>query len=174
MPKKSEEKKSKTAPKAARERKRSAPKATPGAEAEEKQRASVRRQTERYFDGVGRRKTAVARVKLFTRGERTVSVNGRTFDAYFPTEGLRALARAALARMNVEDKFRVAVAVRGGGPSAQAEAMRHATARALLKFNPEFRKRLKRAGYLTRDPRMVERKKPGLKKARRAPQWSKR
>lgn len=146
---------------------------SPGTPSEERQ-VSSRRQTDRYFDGVGRRKTAVARVKLFTRGNRAMSVNDRPLEAYFPTERLRALARAALSRMNVEDKFRVAAVIRGGGLSAQAEAMRHATARALLKFNPEFRKRLKRAGYLTRDPRMVERKKPGLKKARRAPQWSKR
>jgi len=84
------------------------------------------------------------------------------------------MALGALTRMNVEEKFRVEVKLEGGGKSAQAEAMRHGTARALLTFNPEFRKRLKRAGFLTRDPRMVERKKPGKKKARRAPQWSKR
>lgn len=130
--------------------------------------------TDRYFEGVGRRKTAIARVKLFTRGDRTITVNGRTVDGYFPTPTMREMAKAALTKMNVEDKFRVVTMIQGGGPSAQAEAMRHGTARALLLFNPEFRKRLKRAGFLTRDPRMVERKHPGKKKARRSPQWSKR
>lgn len=130
--------------------------------------------TERYFEGVGRRKTAVARVKLFTRGDRTIAVNGRSVEAYFPMQALREKAKAALAKMNVEDKFRVMVKISGGGIMSQAEAMRHGTARALLAFNPEFRKRLKRAGYLTRDARKVERKKPGKKKARRSPQWSKR
>jgi small subunit ribosomal protein S9 len=113
-------------------------------------------------------------VKLFTRGDRVITVNGRPFSVYFPTEPLREIAKAALTKMNVDGKFRVVVSVEGGGLHAQAEAMRHGTARALLQFNPDFRKRLKRAGYLTRDPRMVERKKPGRKKARRMPQWSKR
>ena len=103
-----------------------------------------------------------------------MTVNNRPIDSYFPTERHRLLAREALSRMNVEDKFRVVAVIRGGGISAQAEAMRHGSARALIVFNPEFRKRLKRVGYLTRDARRVERKKPGLKKARRAPQWSKR
>jgi len=84
------------------------------------------------------------------------------------------LASAALNRMKVMDKFRAVIRVSGGGLHSQAEAVRHATARALVEFNPDFRKRLKRAGFLTRDSRMVERKKYGLKKARRAPQWAKR
>lgn len=138
------------------------------------ERASARKTTERYFQGTGRRKTAVARVKLYTRGDRTMHVNGHELEAYFRTPALRDMAKAALRKMNVEDKFRVAARVTGGGMSSQAEAMRHGTARALLIFNPEFRKRLKRAGFLTRDARIVERKKPGKKKARRAPQWSKR
>lgn len=130
--------------------------------------------SDRYFEGVGRRKTAVARVRLFTRGDKGITVNERSLSEYFKTTALQETARAALEKMNVVDKFRVQVKVSGGGVNGQAEAMRHGTARALLEFNPEFRKRLKRAGYLVRDPRMVERKKPGLKKARRAPQWSKR
>ncbi|MBI4133862.1 MAG: 30S ribosomal protein S9 [Candidatus Terrybacteria bacterium] len=144
----------------------------PQPEAETK--TSAARGTDRYFQGVGRRKTAVARVKLFTRGDRTMTVNGRTVERYFPTPTLRESAQAALMKMNVEEKFRLVAVIRGGGLSAQAEALRHGTARALLQFNPDFRKRLKRAGYLTRDPRMVERKKPGKKKARRSPQWAKR
>ena len=103
-----------------------------------------------------------------------MTVNGRTVERYFPTPALRESAQAALMKMNVEEKFRLVAVIRGGGLSAQAEALRHGTARALLQFNPDFRKRLKRAGYLTRDPRMVERKKPGKKKARRSPQWAKR
>lgn len=146
--------------------------AQPPLEAEAKTPAA--RGTDRYFQGVGRRKTAVARVKLFTRGDRTMTVNGRTVERYFPTPTLRELAQAALTKMNVEEKFRLVAVIRGGGLSAQAEALRHGTARALLEFNPDFRKRLKRAGYLTRDSRMVERKKPGKKKARRSPQWAKR
>jgi len=130
--------------------------------------------TERYYEGIGRRKTSVARVKLFTKGDRSMQVNGKTVDDYFSTPAQRLAAQAALQRMNVEEKFRVEVKVMGGGKSAQADAIRLGSARAMLEFNQEFRKRLKKAGYLTRDARKVERKKPGLKKARRAPQWSKR
>jgi len=129
---------------------------------------------ERFFEAVGRRKTAVARVRLFTKGDHAVTVNNRTFESYFPSPGLQDAALASLKKMKILDKFRVVVLVRGGGIHAQAEAMRHASARALVNFNPDFRKRLKRVGYLRRDARMVERKKYGLKKARRAPQWAKR
>lgn len=130
--------------------------------------------TDRYFEGIGRRKTAVARVRLYTKGDRTVTVNELPLDDYFVTPTQRLAAGAALEKMNVEEKFRVVVKVSGSGKSAQADAIRLGSARALLAFNEEFRKRLKKAGYLTRDARKVERKKPGLKKARRAPQWSKR
>lgn len=129
---------------------------------------------ERYFEAEGRRKTAVARTRLFTRGEKTFLVNEKPLEQYFPTFELQQIARASLEIMNCLDKFRVSAKVRGGGLHAQAEAIRHGIARALVLFNPDFRKRLKKAGFLKRDPRMRERKKFGLKRARRAPQWQKR
>lgn len=129
---------------------------------------------ERYWEALGRRKTAVARVRLFTRGDKGMWVNEKPYGVYFHTEDMRRTAEDALKKMKAQERFRVMVKANGGGLHAQAEAVRHGTARALTKFNPDFRKRLKRAGFLTRDPRMVERKKFGLKKARRAPQWAKR
>ena len=128
----------------------------------------------KYYEAVGRRKRAVARIRLFTRGDKDFSVNKRPFVEYFPTDELQNLAGGALKKMKVMDKFKISAIVRGGGASGQAEAVRHGISRALMKFNADFRKRLKRAGFLTRDPRETERKKFGLKKARRAPQWSKR
>ncbi len=128
----------------------------------------------RYFEAVGRRKTAVARVRLFTQGEKIILVNEKPYQNYFPTLDLQQTATASLTKMKAVDKFRVSVKVKGGGLHAQAEAIRHGIARALVEFNPDFRKRLRRVGYLTRDPRMRERKKFGLKRARRAPQWAKR
>lgn len=128
----------------------------------------------KYYESVGRRKRAVARIRLFTRGDKDFLVNKRPFVQYFPTDELQNLAGGALKKMKVMDKFRITAVVRGGGSSGQAEAVRHGISRALMKFNADFRKRLKRAGFLTRDPRETERKKFGLKKARRAPQWSKR
>ena len=128
----------------------------------------------KYLEGVGRRKTAVARVRLIPQGEKTFLVNGKSIDTYFPAIELQQTAKAALERMSCLDKFGISVKVRGGGFSAQAEAIRHGIARALVLFNPDFRKKLNKAGFLTRDPRMRERKKFGLKRARRAPQWSKR
>lgn len=135
---------------------------------------STGERTLRYYGAVGRRKRAVARVWLFTRGEKDFSVNSKPYIQYFSTEELRQVADGALRKMKVMDKFNVRALVRGGGIAGQAEAVRHGTARALLRFNPDFRKRLKRAGFLRRDPRKKERRKFGLKKARRAPQWSKR
>jgi len=134
---------------------------------------------EKYFEGIGRRKTAIARVRLFTlrssgEDEKIFLVNEKPIEKYFPTFELQQISKAALETMKCLDKFRVSVIVRGGGVKAQAEAIRHGTARALVLFNPDFRKRLKKAGYLKRDPRMRERKKFGLKRARRAPQWQKR
>jgi len=129
---------------------------------------------EKYFEAVGRRKTALARVRLFTRGEKAFLVKGKSLENYFPTSELREIAKAPLERMKCLDNFGVSAIVKGGGLHAQAEALRHAIARALVLFNPDFRKRLKQAGFLTRDPRMRERKKFGLKRARRAPQWQKR
>ena len=134
----------------------------------------VKSKPERYFEAEGRRKTAVARVRLFTKGEKTFLVNEKPLEQYFPTFELQKIAKASLETMKCLDKFRVSAKVKGGGLHAQAEAVRHGIARALVLFNPDFRKRLKAAGFLRRDPRMRERKKFGLKRARRAPQWQKR
>lgn len=129
---------------------------------------------ERYFEAVGRRKTAVARTRLFPKGKGEFIINGKPYQEYFPLPSHQEIAIAALKKMKCLDQFKTQVLVKGGGVSAQAEAVRHATARALVLFNPDFKKRLRKAGYLTRDPRMRERKKFGLKRARRAPQWQKR
>jgi len=128
----------------------------------------------RYYEGIGRRKTAVARVRIFTKGGKEFSINKKTLEEYFPTLELQTTAASSLETMKCLEKFKVSVIVRGGGLNAQAEAVRHGAARALMLFNPDFRKRLKKAGFLKRDSRMRERKKPGLKRARRAPQWKKR
>lgn len=129
---------------------------------------------EKYFEAEGRRKTAVARIRLFTQAEKLFLVNEKPLEHYFPIFELRQIAQASLEKMKCLDKFRVSARVQGGGLRAQAEAIRHGIARALVLFNPDFRKRLKAAGFLRRDPRMRERKKFGLKRARRAPQWQKR
>lgn len=142
----------------------------PSVEAEEKKLEKE----DIYYEAVGKRKTAVAIVRMWEKGKKEITVNDKKFEDYFPTLVLQKTARASLETMNCLDKFKVSVVARGGGLSAQSEAVRHGTARALEKFNPDFRKRLKKEGYLTRDSRMRERKKPGLKRARRAPQWSKR
>lgn len=129
---------------------------------------------ERYWMAVGRRKSAVARVRLLTRGEKGLWVNEKPVAVYFPTLHLQRIAEEGLDAMKSSDRFHAIANVMGGGLAAQAEAIRHGTARALVLFNPDFRKRLKREGFLTRDPRVKERKKFGLKGARRAPQWQKR
>ncbi|MBI5079296.1 30S ribosomal protein S9 [Candidatus Wolfebacteria bacterium] len=128
---------------------------------------------ERYFEAVGRRKTSVARVRLFTK-KTGIEINGRDLADYFPTRRFQNSASAPLEKMKISDKLGAVIKVSGGGMTGQAGAVCLGIARALLKFNPEFQKRLRRLGYLTRDSRMVERKKYGLKKARRAPQWKKR
>lgn len=125
-----------------------------------------------YTEAVGRRKTATARVRIIPSKQEKVLVNGKPTVEYFKTAMQEMTARAALAAAG--DKFDVSVRVHGGGMQAQAEAMRHAIARAISIYTPELRKDLKRKGYLKRDPRAKERKKFGLKAARRAPQWSKR
>lgn len=156
-------------PKAAKE-----PKETKVSKEEEASESKGDVRPDRYWEAVGRRKTAVARVRLFTRGDKGIWVNDKPYGVYFHTEEMRRTAEDALKKMKAQERFRVVVKANGGGLHAQAEAVRHGTARALTKFNQDFRKRLKRAGFLTRDSRMVERKKFGLKKARRAPQWAKR
>ena len=129
---------------------------------------------EEYFEAVGRRKTSTARVRLFTQGDKTIEVNGKSHKKYFDTRELQDIASAALDKMKALDKFKVTAKVKGGGVHSQAEAVRHGISRALVKFNVDFKKRLRRVGYLTRDSRARERKKFGLKRARRAPQWTKR
>lgn len=128
---------------------------------------------EHYFEAVGRRKTAVARVRLFTK-KTGIEINDKNISDYFPILRLQKTVEAPLEKMKIADKLGAVVKVRGGGIMAQAEAIQLGIARALIKFNSEFRKRLRRVDMLTRDSRMVERKKYGLKKARRAPQWKKR
>ena len=131
----------------------------------------------RYFEAVGRRKEATARVRLYTKSEGIkdgIEINGRSYKEYFPILEFQKIVEAPLEKMKVLGRFGVTVKVKGGGIRGQAEAIRLGIARALVKFNPEYKKRLRRAGYLTVDARKVERKKYGKKKARRAPQWQKR
>lgn len=128
---------------------------------------------DKYFEAVGRRKTAVARVRLFTKME-GIKINDKTLKAYFGVERFEKDVESPLEKMKIADKLGAIIKVKGGGPMAQAQAARLGIARALIEFNPVFQKRLRRLDLLTRDPRAVERKKPGLKKARRAPQWKKR
>jgi len=125
------------------------------------------------FTGTGRRKTAVARVRL-AAGSGKITVNGRPFESYFGTDGLRTVATQALAATESATKYDVRINVEGGGPSGQAGAIRHGIARALLKVDAALRPALKSAGYLTRDPRMRERKKYGQPGARKRFQYSKR
>jgi len=125
------------------------------------------------YRGTGKRKTSVARV-ILRPGEGTTWFNGRTIDDYFPRATHRALALAPLKTAGLEGQYDIRVRVHGGGPSGQAGAVRHGIARALIEANPELRVSLKREGFLTRDARIVERKKAGLHKARKAPQFSKR
>lgn len=125
------------------------------------------------FNGTGRRKESVARVRLVP-GDGRVVINDRDMDTYFGLETLKAIVKQPLVLTDTVNRYDVLVNVDGGGFTGQAGAIRHGIARALLKVDPELRSTLKKAGFLTRDPRMKERKKYGLKKARRAPQFSKR
>lgn len=125
------------------------------------------------YYGTGRRKVSVARVRLVA-GDGKITVNGRDIDDYFSLETLKAIIRQPLVLTDTLDRYDIYVNVHGGGFTGQAGAIRHGISRALLKADPELRPTLKRAGFLTRDSRMTERKKYGLKAARRAPQFSKR
>ena len=130
-------------------------------------------ETKPYFYGTGRRKNSVARVRVYN-GTGKITINGRDIDDYFGLETLKLIVRQPLAVAEVEGNFDLVVRVGGGGVSGQAGAIRHGLARALLQYDENLRPALKKAGFLTRDPRMKERKKYGLKAARRAPQFSKR
>jgi small subunit ribosomal protein S9 len=128
-----------------------------------------------YYYGTGRRKTAVARVRLYpTSGDGLIVVNGRNADEYFPRETLMQAVRSPLRILELGNRFSISVKVVGGGVSGQAGAVRHGIARALVRADEEFRPVLRKNGFLTRDPRMKERKKYGLKRARKAPQYTKR
>ena len=126
-----------------------------------------------YYYGTGRRKNAIARVRL-TEGYGKITINGKDIEEFFGMETLKVIARQPLTVTNTTSKYDVIVKVTGGGFTGQAGAIRHGIARALNEANVEFRPALKQNGFLTRDPRMKERKKYGLKKARKAPQFSKR
>ena len=128
----------------------------------------------KYFYGTGRRKSSVARVRVFDNGTGAITINSRDIDAYFGLETLKLLVRQPLNTTDLMGKVDLEVTVAGGGMSGQAGAIRHGLSRALVAMNPEYRAALKAAGFMTRDPRMKERKKYGLKAARRAPQFSKR
>ncbi|WP_201364547.1 30S ribosomal protein S9 [Dictyobacter formicarum] len=125
---------------------------------------------------MGRRKTAVARVRLFPGGDGSITINGKTAPNYFGQRDTHLAAVAAPLRVLdlSNSSYTLTVRVVGGGASGQAGAIRHGLARALVRLNPDFKLALRKAGYLTRDPRMKERKKPGLKRARKAPQYTKR
>ena len=127
-----------------------------------------------YHYGTGRRKSSVARVRVYENGTGSITINGRDIDEYFGLETLKLLVRQPMVATDTLGKVDLVITVAGGGVTGQAGAIRHGVARALLGLNPEYRAALKAAGYLTRDPRMKERKKYGLKAARRAPQFSKR
>ena len=130
-------------------------------------------ETAPYFYGTGRRKSSVARVRLY-QGTGKVTINDRDIDDYFGLDTLKYIVRQPLTLTGTDEKFDIVCRVSGGGVTGQAGAIRHGVARALLSVNEEYRPALKKAGFLTRDPRMKERKKYGLKAARRAPQFSKR
>lgn len=127
-----------------------------------------------FIYGLGRRKTSIARVRVIKNGKGAITVNGRPMDKYFTTYELSMIVTSPLKTTGNESAVDVSAQVEGGGLRSQAEAVRLGTSRALVELNPTYRKTLKKLGYLTRDARKKERKKFGLKKARRAPQWSKR
>ena len=128
----------------------------------------------KYFYGTGRRKSSVARVRVYENGTGSITINGRDIDNYFGLDTLKMVVRQPLEATGTVGKVDIVATVTGGGVTGQAGAIRHGISRALLLVNGEFRPTLKAAGFLTRDPRMKERKKYGLKAARRAPQFSKR
>lgn len=128
----------------------------------------------KYVYAKGRRKTAVASVRLFEKGKNFIEINGKPLNEYYTNASLQGLVKEALVRTSTEGQFDISIKVHGGGQHSQAESIRHAISKALVTLDKERRTPLKKLGFLTRDPRQKERKKPGLKRARRAPQWSKR
>lgn len=137
---------------------------------------------EKYFETVGRRKESVARVRLYTKKstdtveeeKALITVNGKDYVSYFSDVNLRNVVESPLRKLKSLNRFKATVVVHGGGIRGQADAIKHGLARALVEFDLNFRKKLKKSGFLTRDPRIKERRKYGLKKARKSPQWQKR
>lgn len=134
----------------------------------------IKKTEQKYIEGIGRRKESVARVRITPAKKTTFIINKKTLAEYFRVSRLQKIAEAALNDIGIKEKFSISVQVKGGGITSQAESIRLGIARALVEFNEELRKELKKIGYLKRDPRVKERRKFGLKKARKAPQWSKR
>ncbi len=130
--------------------------------------------TGKYFEAVGRRKTATARVRLFPGAKAGFEVNGKTLEAYFPVKEMQMNVTEHITNAKPAEKFHITAKLTGGGISAQSEALRHGISRALLVYDLELRSKLKKLGFLRRDPRAKERRKFGFKKARKSPQWSKR
>ena len=128
----------------------------------------------KYIEAVGRRKTSVARVRITPGAKASFLINEKDLATYFPTTELQGIVTDPINKTKIESKFEVTAMLSGGGIHSQAEALRHGIARTLVMYDAELRKKLKKAGYLKRDPRAKERRKFGLKKARKAPQWSKR
>lgn len=136
---------------------------------------TITKTTDKYIETVGRRKTSVARVRITPASKMSYDINGKTVEQYFPTKELQLTATESFGASKLsETKFKITVVAKGGGISGQAEAIRHGIARALIEYDKELRGKLKKAGLLKRDPRAKERRKFGLKKARKSPQWSKR
>lgn len=133
----------------------------------------VETKTEKYIEAVGRRKTSVARVRLYPAAKNSITVNEKELHQYFPVEEMQIISRQPFLE-NISEKFKVTAKINGGGIHSQSEALRHGIARALVKNDATLRKPLKKEGMLKRDPRAKERRKFGLKKARKAPKWSKR
>ena len=128
----------------------------------------------RYIEAIGRRKTAIARVRIVPASKQSLVINDRELEVYFKTNEQRRIAVDALNKGKTVTKWKITAKISGGGLNAQAEALRHGIARTLVQHDVELRKKLKKAGFLKRDPRSKERRKFGLKKARKSPQWSKR
>lgn len=130
--------------------------------------------TGRYIEAIGRRKTSTARVRITEGSKEGISINGKSLAVYFPTAELQSIVNTATSKSKIPAKFNITVVVKGGGVHSQAESVRHGISRALVAHSEESRPRLKKLGFLKRDPRSKERRKFGLKKARKASQWSKR
>ena len=142
--------------------------------AESKEKVGFKAGNRKYVYKVGRRKRAIAQVRMYGKGSGAIVVNGREFKEYFPTTILQQLALLPLSDTNQADTYDISIVVKGGGIRGQADAVRLGIARALVENEEGFKSQIKKSGYLTRDSRVKERKKYGLKRARRAPQWSKR